>query len=175
MSAAIGSFALAARNNAWANQTFFEALTGAGDAVFAAPRPGFFASLQETMNHIYERDLFYIDALEQGGKGRAVYDRVAVTQAGALFALQQASDARLIVFCDGLTEETLLESRDTERPDGMTSETVQDLLLHLFQHQIHHRGQAHVQLSDAGIAPPQLDDFYLTYGRVPSAAALRGA
>jgi uncharacterized damage-inducible protein DinB len=42
-------------------------------------------------------------------------------------------------------------------------------LLHLFQHQIHHRGQAHVQLQDAGIAPPQLDDFHLQFERAPSA------
>ena len=45
------------------------------------------------------------------------------------------------------------------------------LLLHLVQHQIHHRGQSHVQLQHAGIDPPQLDDFYLEYGRVPSAQA----
>jgi uncharacterized damage-inducible protein DinB len=36
---------------------------------------------------------------------------------------------------------------------------------------VHHRGQAHVQLQHAGVAPPQLDDFHLEYGRVPSAAS----
>jgi hypothetical protein len=35
---------------------------------------------------------------------------------------------------------------------------------------VHHRGQAHVQLQHAGIDPPQLDDFFLEYGRVPTAA-----
>jgi uncharacterized damage-inducible protein DinB len=34
------------------------------------------------------------------------------------------------------------------------------LLLHLFQHQIHHRGQAHAMLSGTGIKPPQLDEFF---------------
>jgi uncharacterized damage-inducible protein DinB len=34
------------------------------------------------------------------------------------------------------------------------------LLLHLFLHQIHHRGQAHAMLSDTEVAPPQLDEFY---------------
>ncbi|OYX00023.1 MAG: damage-inducible protein DinB, partial [Bosea sp. 32-68-6] len=34
------------------------------------------------------------------------------------------------------------------------------LLLHLFQHQIHHRGQAHVMLSGTSVAPPQLDEFF---------------
>jgi uncharacterized damage-inducible protein DinB len=34
------------------------------------------------------------------------------------------------------------------------------LLLHLFQHQIHHRGQAHAMLSATGVRPPQLDEFF---------------
>ncbi|MEO0830782.1 MAG: DinB family protein, partial [Pseudomonadota bacterium] len=38
-----------------------------------------------------------------------------------------------------------------------------------FQHQIHHRGQAHVQLSDVGLAPPQLDEFFLEFDRAPIA------
>ena len=29
-----------------------------------------------------------------------------------------------------------------------------------YQHQIHHRGQAHAMLSDTGVAPPQLDEFF---------------
>jgi hypothetical protein len=30
----------------------------------------------------------------------------------------------------------------------------------LFQHQIHHRGQAHATLSGTAVAPPQLDEFF---------------
>ena len=45
----------------------------------------------------------------------------------------------------------------------MTSRTgpLTVLLLHLFQHQIHHRGQAHAMLSGTEVAPPQLDEFHL--------------
>jgi uncharacterized damage-inducible protein DinB len=34
------------------------------------------------------------------------------------------------------------------------------LLMHLFQHQIHHRGQAHAMLSATAVKPPQLDEFF---------------
>jgi uncharacterized damage-inducible protein DinB len=34
------------------------------------------------------------------------------------------------------------------------------LLLHLFQHQVHHRGQAHAMLSATTVPPPQLDEFF---------------
>jgi uncharacterized damage-inducible protein DinB len=34
------------------------------------------------------------------------------------------------------------------------------LLLHLIQHQIHHRGQAHAMLAGTTLKPPQLDEFF---------------
>ena len=34
------------------------------------------------------------------------------------------------------------------------------LLAHLFQHQIHHRGQAHAMLAGTPVKPPQLDEFF---------------
>jgi uncharacterized damage-inducible protein DinB len=40
------------------------------------------------------------------------------------------------------------------------TERADRLLLHLFQHQIHHRGQAHAMLSGTQVAPPQLDEFF---------------
>lgn len=160
-----------ALNNAWANATFYGALSDLPEGAFTAPRPGFFPSLAATLNHIYEVDLYYIDALVEGGFGRSVYDRTDIEEARALGQAQADSDLRLAAFCRDLTEADLAAPRQTERRDGMTTERVDWLLLHLFQHQVHHRGQAHVQLQDAGVDPPQLDDFFLDFGRVPSAAA----
>lgn len=164
-------FLLMALNNAWANATLYGAISGLSEEAFAAPRPGFFPSLKATLNHIYEVDLYYVDALEAGGLGRSVYDRDDIGSVTELARAQAAMDMRLASFCRGLTPAMLDEDRNTERRDGMVTETVGALLLHLFQHQIHHRGQAHTMVADAGIDPPQLDDFHLDYGRVPSAAA----
>lgn len=159
-----------ALNTAWANATLYGAMAGMDDATFAAPRPGFFPSLKETLNHIYEVDLYYIDALTEGGLGRRVYDRTHEGSVTALAACQAEADMRLATFCNGLDSTALTRRVRTERAhDAEVTERVDRLLLHLFQHQIHHRGQAHVQLQDAGIAPPQLDDFYLDDGRADSA------
>ena len=49
------------------------------------------------------------------------------------------------------------------------------MLAHLFVHQIHHRGQVHAMLSGTGVAPPQLDEFFLSQDaalRRPELAAL---
>ncbi|MEM8741844.1 MAG: DinB family protein [Pseudomonadota bacterium] len=158
-----------AQNNAWANATLFAALDGVSAESFAAWRPGFFPALSRTLNHVYEVDLFYIDALTRGGRGRVVFDRSDIADPAALGAAQAAADRMLTAFCADLTPAALGEFRDTDRANGPVAERVDWLLLHLFQHQIHHRGQAHVQLQHAGIAPPQLDDFYLAHGRVTSA------
>jgi len=160
-----------ALNNAWANATLYNVMNGLSRDAFNAPRPGFFPSLSKTMNHIFEVDLYYLDALEQGGLGRAVYNREDVTESGELAGLQAVADARFAAFCGAVSPEVLAAPRRTERSDGNCEETVAALILHLVQHQIHHRGQAHIQLQDAGASPPQLDDFYLEFGRVLSAQA----
>src|SRR6516164_7538176 len=46
------------------------------------------------------------------------------------------------------------------RGTRVQKERADRLLLHLFQHQIHHRGQAHAMLSGTSAPPPQLDVFF---------------
>lgn len=159
-----------ALNNAWANATLYATLGSLPADAFTAPRPGFFPSLAETMNHILKVDLYYLDALQQGGQGPA-YGRDTENDPLALGALQSEADRRFVGICRDLTPERLAGAVVTGRTEGPVCENVAALILHLVQHQVHHRGQAHVQLSDAGVAPPQLDDFYLEYGRVPTARA----
>ncbi len=171
MTAAENPWLKMALSNAWANATLYRALSRLSDAKFTATRPGFFPSLAGTMNHIHRVDLYYLDALEGGGRGRAVYERKDVDSARKLAGLQAAVDRRFAQFCRDVKAEGLAGACVTARKAGAVSENVAAVILHLVQHQIHHRGQAHVQLSDAGVAPPQLDDFYLEFGRVPSAAA----
>lgn len=162
-----------AENNGYANETLYAAISEPREGAFTAPAAGFFPSLCETMNHIHEVDLYYLDALERGGAGRSVFERAAVSDPRRLAALQRQVDERFVAFCAALSPERLAEVRSTERSSGDVVETVENLVLHLVQHQIHHRGQAHVQISQVGGAPPQLDDFHLDFGRVPVAERWR--
>ncbi|MGZ2259176.1 DinB family protein [Roseobacter sp. A03A-229] len=165
----LDAFQRMAQNNAWANATLYAAACTLPEGHQLHPAPGFFPTLASTLNHIYEVDLYYVDALEVGGLGRTVYARTEEPSLTALAQQQAEVDRRLISFCTGLTPAMLADTRDTERPDATTEETVHALLLHLFQHQVHHRGQAHVQLQTLGVAPPQLDDFHLSFERAPTA------
>ena len=155
-----------ARNNAWANDRLLDACERLHDAEWRAPRTGFFPSLAATMTHLHWVDRYYLDALTGGGMGLSVYDDQPTPgtepAAGELRPLQAGVDATLRRFCEELPEAGLGLLVCTDRGTaGSVPERVDALLLHLFQHQIHHRGQAHAMLSGTPVAPPQLDEFHL--------------
>ena len=171
MSALVRHFRNMALNNAWANRRLLGACGALEPGEFSAPRTGFFPSIRETLTHVLMVDLYYLDALEEGGIGRALYDTFRAPKNCADLAFEQEqADARLTSFCDRLTPEDLARTVSTDRgEEGRVPERVEHLLAHLFQHQVHHRGQAHAMLSGTSVPPPQLDEFFLDYDRAPDA------
>jgi uncharacterized damage-inducible protein DinB len=156
-----------ARNNAWANLRLHRAVGTLDEAAYRdAHRTSFFPSFHGTLGHILFVDLFYVDALEAGGIGAGVWeDELRFQRLGTFAELrdrQRAVDRRLVAFTERLTAPAELDvvvhlQRDTH----VQTDTRANVLLHLFQHQIHHRGQAHAMLAGTQAAPPQLDEFFL--------------
>jgi uncharacterized damage-inducible protein DinB len=155
-------------NNAWSNLRLLRACAALDDAEFAAPRTGFFPSLKETLNHIVTVDWLYVDALE-----RAVASRPVNTEAARFFEppapfatcatlepAQRDVDRRLIALCAGLND--LSPTVLIQRADHVQREPLVRVLAHLFQHQIHHRGQAHAMLASTPVKPPHLDELFLS-------------
>ncbi len=150
-----------AYNNAWANHRLLKACVELTSAEFEAERTGFFPSLQRTLNHIYVIDLFYIDALENGWLGPAAWkSEVPFPGLAALAEAQASMDQRFIAICNALTPDLLNNEVRINRGSEIQIERRDRLLMHLIQHQIHHRGQAHAMLSGTRIKPPQLDEFF---------------
>ena len=152
-----------ARNNAWANRRLAKACAGLSAADFQAPRTGFFPSLSRTLNHILICDLYYVASLEGRADAlRAFDDEEPFPDPARYAAAQQAVDLRLIAYCDGLGPAGLGDLVNLDRgAQGIRQDRAADILAHLFQHQIHHRGQAHAMLSATAVAPPQLDEYFL--------------
>jgi uncharacterized damage-inducible protein DinB len=161
-----------AYNNAWANHRLLAACTALTQAAFEAPRTGFFPSLRATLNHTLVIDRFYVDAMEGGTLGPAAWaDPEPCPTFAALRAAQAAVDRRLIAVVEGLGTDGLGRIVAVHRGAGrIQHERMDRLLLHLFQHDIHHRGQAHAMLSGTPVAPPQLDEFF-SAGEAPLRAA----
>ena len=150
-----------AYNNAWANHRLTSACAHLSEEAFEAERTGFFPSLQRTLNHIYVTDLFYVDALEGGWLGPKAWENRVPYPLQTELALAQASmDKRLIVVCNALTPDLLGNNARVNRDKRVQTERRDRLLMHLFQHQIHHRGQAHAMLSSTNVKPPQLDELF---------------
>src|SRR5690606_15524183 len=72
---------------------------------------------------------------------------------------QRGVDRTLVDWLDGSVDidaECRIQRRDRVQVD-----TRANVLLHLFEHQLHHRGQVHAMLSGTDVKPPQLDEFFL--------------
>src|SRR5919106_232620 len=131
-----------ARNNAWANFRLLSACAGLTEEEYRAPRVSFFPSIDLTLNHILAVDWYYLDALDNGGqRWRELYALRDLPRASfaELRREQAAADRRLISFCDRRRDDRLDEVVNLNRPDGRVyPERTQDVLAHLFQHDIHH-------------------------------------
>ena len=150
-----------AHANRLSNQRLHAAMAPLTHAEFHAPRTSFFPSLAQTLNHILEVDLYYVGALHGDPDLRAttVDGFVASDELAALAARQAASDSRLIAFCDALDAAALDREVQMPRATHIQRDRVGHVLAHLFNHQTHHRGQAHALLSAiaGNAAAPSLD------------------
>jgi uncharacterized damage-inducible protein DinB len=150
-----------AYNNAWANHRLLGACLGLSPDEFTAKRTGFFPSLRATLNHILIIDHFYVDAMEGGTLGPAAWtDQEPCQTVAALKEAQARVDRRLLAVVEGLDGVGLKRIVAVHRGAHVQHERMDRLLLHLFQHQVHHRGQAHAMLSGTSVSPPQLDEFF---------------
>jgi uncharacterized damage-inducible protein DinB len=162
MSNAVTYFRSMAHNNAWSNHRLLSACAKLSDAAFQAERVSFFPSLMATLNHNLTVDWFYVDALEGGTLGPKAFSNEAPCPTMAVLMPEQAAvDRRLIAFCDKLTDASLAAETRIHRGDRVQLGRTDRLLLHLFEHQIHHRGQAHAMLAGTNVKPPQLDEFFM--------------
>jgi uncharacterized damage-inducible protein DinB len=158
-------FAAQARNNAWANHRLLNACAQLSQEEFEATRTSFFPSIKATLNHILIVDRFYVDAMEGGTLGRAAFAKPEPCGTVAELRREQAAvDHRLIAWCEALDD--LGHIVEVHRGSRIQRERADRLLLHLFEHDIHHRGQVHAMLSGTSVKPPQLDEFF-SVGEAP--------
>ncbi|MDU9401954.1 DinB family protein [Pseudomonas sp. zfem004] len=157
-----------AYNNGWANHRLYKACLQLSHDEFVAPRCSFFPSIKATLNHLLTVDWFYLDALECERRGEApdpdgerfFQPEQPFVTCSDLQAQQAQADQRLISYCRQLSDDQLARYVSIVRPERVQREQRLRLLAHLFEHQIHHRGQVHAMLSDTTVKPPQLDEFF---------------
>ena len=150
-----------AHNNRWCNHRLLTACRALREDEYRAERPAYFGTIHATLNHILIVDLAYLGRLKGERRVSDDCEELHVTLA-RLVAHQSGVDRELIDYCGSQTADSLASSVQFVRANNQPySETVLDVLTHLFLHQVHHRGQVHGMLSGTTVAPPQLDEFFL--------------
>ena len=140
--------------NAEMNRRLLAAAARVPDAARREPRGAFFGSLHGTLSHLLWGDMQWMSRFDGGPKPSvALKDSPAMEpDFAALAAARTATDARIAAWAEGVTPEWLAgdltwysgaAGREVSRPLGM-------LVTHFFNHQTHHRGQAHALLTAAG-------------------------
>jgi uncharacterized damage-inducible protein DinB len=155
--------------NAWANQRLYDAAAALPEEQYYADRGAFFKSVHGTLNHLLVTDRIWLQRMTGTGDAPDRLDAILFEGLPDLRTAREAEDARLIAYTDGLTEQQLagvIRYRRVSTPD-IYEQPLAPALAHLFNHQTHHRGQAHCLLTILTGKAPELDLLY--YQRLPTA------
>ena len=146
--------------NAWANARLYDAAAKLSEDQLWRDVGLFFGSLGGTFNHILVADRVWMKRFTGEGSHPDKLSAILHRDLATLRVEREAEDRRIMDFVAGLTPEKLQQDftyRMMTRPETVTSKLWPDLL-HVFNHQTHHRGQAHTGLSLlTAEEPPSLD------------------
>jgi uncharacterized damage-inducible protein DinB len=145
--------------NAWANRRLYAAAETLPDAAYRQPVGIFFDSLHGTLNHLLVTDRIWMRRLTQEGEAPDRLDAILFEQLSDLRPAREAEDKRIEAYLARLSAGELAANFDYRTTSGVSqSQPRWQVLAHLFNHQTHHRGQAHAALTRLGVAqPPSLD------------------
>lgn len=155
-------FTMLANYNQWANRRLFDAVAPLADAQYRADEGAFFGSLHGTLNHLLVADRIWLNRFSGRGTAPTRLDAIIAETFADLRREREATDADYIDYVAGLTEGDLA-SVFTYTPVTNPTPVSQPLapaLLHAFNHQTHHRGQAHTLLTRLTGDAPSLDLIY---------------
>ncbi len=151
-----------AQYNQWANARLYDACALMPEAAYFAPRPAaFFGSLHGTLNHILVGDRAWMCRMTGSGPDPDSLDQELFPALAPMRLARDKEDERILDFVAALAPAALdreIAYRTLLGEDHVNP--LRHLLAHLFNHQTHHRGQAHALIKDGGDDPPTLDLIY---------------
>ena len=142
--------------NAWANVRLYGMASRLPDEQYRRDVGAYFKSLHGTLNHILCADLIWMRRLTGAGEHPTNLDAIVFDDFPSLSAARQREDQRIITYVAGLSDAQMEETWTYRTLNGTPREQRRrEILAHLFNHQTHHRGQAHAILTVLGIQEPQ--------------------
>jgi uncharacterized damage-inducible protein DinB len=161
--------------NRWANARLYGAALDLTDHAYRLHTGVFFSSLHGTLNHLLLTDRLWLKRLTGEGDHPTRLDTILYEDRSELARARIAEDNRLMVVVGKYDDARLASFHKYKTMSGVPQlQVLADILLHLFNHQTHHRGQAHACLSIlTGGEPPSLDLLVFQQGgEAPALATL---
>ena len=157
--------------NAEMNRRLFGAAAHLSDAERRQPRGAFWGSIHGTFNHLLWGDRQWMSRFDNWPKPDIAIKQSAglIEDFGELSAAREQADADISRWAAKVDEPWMAEDmvwfsgaagREIRAPKGL-------LVTHFFNHQTHHRGQAHAMLTAAGRETGDTDLFLLIPQIVP--------
>lgn len=153
------TFEMLAGYNAWANRRLFDAAAELADADYRADHGAFFGSVHGTLNHLLVGDRIWMHRFTGEGPSPTKLDAILHEDFAELRAAREAEDDRIAAYVASLEPADLdgtIRYRSISNPANIEQQ-LRPALVHFFNHQTHHRGQAHCLLTRITDAAPSLD------------------
>lgn len=154
---------LMATYNQWMNAKVYEAAGKLPKEELVADRKAFFGSLLGTLNHIVVGDTIWLKRFAMHPARHAALDPVRTmamptsldailfTDLEPLYSHRRLIDNIIIEWAASLTDSDLTHTLEYSNSKSVVGRrNFASLVLHFFNHQTHHRGQATTLLSQAG-------------------------
>lgn len=155
-----------ARYNRWANDRLYAAAAMLDDDTYRKDMGAYFGSIHATLNHILVGDRVWTSRIVGEYHGIEGLDQILHDDLATLSTARIAMDEHIVRFVDrlcvgldgGLDKEVLYRTVSNGEKHASPA---RHILMTLFNHQTHHRGQVHCMLTQAGIKePPALDVIF---------------
>lgn len=155
---------LMADYNQWMNQKIYEAVSTLPPEKLHEDKKAYFGSIFASLNHICVGDTLWLKRFSSVLQTYDAYEPIAelpMPETLNVFLANNFNDLKdrrvlldeaLLELASLLTDEELLQPISYQNSKGVTAnKTLFNLLMHLFNHQTHHRGQITTLLSQSGI------------------------
>ena len=151
-------FRMFARYNRCANARLYGAAGRLPAEEYLKQRPAFFKSIHGTLNHLLVADRIWFGRILDGQAPPLKLDQMLYGDFIALEVARRAEDQRIVHAIEGMRPDRFTQPLDYRNTRGERFvQPLREVLAHVFNHQTHHRGQVHDQLSQTAVPPPELD------------------
>ena len=130
--------------NRWANKRLYDAAKQLTRDALVEDRGAFFRSVLGTLNHLLVTDRLWMSRFHAEPPPETRLDAILHDNFADLRDAREVEDQKIISYVFGLTEERLGEPLSYATTSGAPqNQPLWHVLAHWFNHETHHRGQAH--------------------------------